>query len=103
MANVISYKSGTDTVVTTANKLDGLNDEFYKIYSEFYSLIESEIMSCWKGEDCDAFRQRSNEVKPRFEDMHEVITQYAAFLRKTAFEHALRMQQSRDSSKKIEF
>ena len=101
MANTINYLSGTDAVVAAANKLDSLNDDFFSTYSEFYSLIEGDLMVNWKGEDSDAFRQRCNDTKPHFELMKEIIAEYAAFLRKTAFEHEKRMQESRDASKKL--
>lgn len=96
MANSIRYSEGTDNVVNTAGKIDNLNDEFYAEYTEFYSTIDGELMSNWRGEDCDAFRTKANDVKPHFELMKEVIEEYASFLRNTANAHEARMEDSKD-------
>ncbi|EWM54971.1 WXG100 family type VII secretion target [Ruminococcus flavefaciens] len=96
MANSIRYSEGTDSVVNTAAKIDSLNDDFYSEYTEFYSTIEGDLMSNWKGEDSETFRQRANDVKPHFESMKDVISEYATFLRNTANAHEARMEDSKD-------
>jgi uncharacterized protein YukE len=95
MANSIRYSEGTDTIISTAAKVDSYNDDFYAEYTEFYSIVEGELMSNWKGEDSDMFRQKANDVKPYFESMREIISEYSTFLRNTANAHESRMADSK--------
>lgn len=104
MANSIRYNDGTDTIVTTAARIDSLNDEFFSEYTEFYSTIDGDLMVNWKGEDSDAFRQRALDAKPHFELLKDIISEYATFLRNTANAHEARMQDSKDQvTSKISF
>lgn len=96
MANTIRYSEGTDTIVTTAAKVDSYNDDFYSEYTAFYSVVEGDLMNNWKGEDSDTFRQRANDVRPFFDQMREIISEYSTFLRNTANAHEARMADSKD-------
>ncbi len=96
MGNSIRYSEGADSIRKTAAKIDNLNDDFYKEYTEFYSIVEGELMSNWKGDDADAFVTKANDEKGHFESMKEVISEYATFLRNTANAHESRMEDSRD-------
>ena len=103
MPNVIDFREGTDAVLTTATQLDGLGDEFARIYTSLYTLIESDLAQNWKGEDADAFRNVAENQRPVFESMRDVIGEYATFLRQTANAHEARMQDSRSASNQVTF
>lgn len=96
MGNSIRYSEGADSIRAIAAKIDNLNDDFYSEYTEFYSIVEGELMSNWKGDDSDAFRAKANDEKSHFESMKDVISEYATFLRNTANAHEARMEDSKD-------
>lgn len=96
MANSIRYSDGTDTIVNAAARIDNLNDDFYAEYTEFYSTIDGALMSNWKGDDSENFKIKANDVKPHFELLKDVISEYATFLRNTANAHEARMEDSRN-------
>lgn len=98
MGRSIRFSAGTDTIVSTAAKIDNYNDEFYSEYTEFYSVIEGELKANWKGEDSDAFNQKADNVKPLFTEIKEIISDYATCLRNAANAHESRMEESRSQA-----
>lgn len=103
MANIIRFSDGTDAVLTTATQLESLSDDFFRVYTQLYTLIESDIAISWKGDDYDAFRQITEGERHVFDSMREVINEYASFLRSAANAHNARMQDSRSASSHVTF
>ena len=103
MAQSIRFSSGTDSVLASAARLDSLNEEFESIFTSFYSTVESDLMTNWKGEDSDAFRQKTADMRSNFESMRDIITEYANFLRSAARAHEARQQESRNAANQVLF
>lgn len=103
MPNIIRFSDGTDAVLTTATQLESLSDDFFRVYTQLYTLIESEMAINWRGDDYDAFRQVTEDERHIFESMREVINEYASFLRTTANAHNARMQDSRSATSQVTF
>ena len=95
MSNYIRYSDGPEAIRRVAAKIDNLNDDFFAEYTEFYSVIDGDLMNNWKGEDSDNFRTKATNEKSHFESMKDVISEYATFLRNTANAHEARMEDSK--------
>lgn len=93
--NSIRYGEGTEAIINIATQISSDGDDFFNEYTQLYTLVENELITSWKGEDADAFRQKVNEMKHYFETMRDVITEYATFLRNTANAHDARMEDSK--------
>ena len=93
--NTIRYGEGTDTVVNTASQVDSIGDDFFREYTALFSLIQKDLPDVWKGDDAALFVQKAEAVKPHYDSMRDIITEYAAFLRNTANAHDARMEDSK--------
>lgn len=98
MANSIRYSEGTDAVLNTAAKISSLGDDFFKEYTNLYTLVASDLANCWSGEDYDAFKQVVENEKHFFEAMRDCIEEYATFLRNTANAHEARKDDSKSQA-----
>lgn len=68
---------------STAGKIEGLAAEYKTQYEQMYS--ETNAMgSTWSGKDNTAFVDQIAGFKNDFEKMHNLMLQYADFLRKSA-------------------
>ena len=98
MQNKVKFSEGTDAVVTKAGKIDTGNDEFYAEYTKFFSIIDGELICNWKGEDADKFYQETKSIKPFFEQMNEIISEYSVCFRNSANAHKSRMEESKSKA-----
>lgn len=80
MANLRSLSGGTDELRSIASKISDSATEFFKEYEAIYSLYDNELKSSWIGSGDKAFRTNTDAVKPKFEQLRELMNDYSAAL-----------------------
>lgn len=103
MSRSIRFSEGTDALLASAAQLDSLNESYVRNYTSFYSLLESDVASNWRGEDAETFRIKSEEMRMMFESLQEIISSYSDALRNAAKANEARMEESRNAVSHLEF
>ena len=103
MVNHINFSQGTEEVINAANQIESLADEFYREYTALYDLIRSDLANVWKGEDYTAFEAKTNDAHVRFDQMREILNEYATVLRNAAQAHEARMAESMSQASQVTF
>lgn len=93
--NSIRYSEGTDAVLNLASKISSLGDDFFKEYTDLYTIVLNDLEACWRGDDYEAFKTVVQDEKHYFEAMRDCINEYATFLRNTANAHEARKDDSK--------
>ena len=66
-----------------ANKISTKNDKLSKNLVEIKSLINS-LAGEWESDSAIKIREKITGMQPRFDQYHDVVNNYAVFLKKTA-------------------
>lgn len=69
-----------------ASKIDNRNNKLLEELHEIQRLIKS-LEGEWESDSAIAIRQKIQGMEPRFQQYHDVVDNYAKFLRNTANEY----------------
>jgi len=103
MSDSINLPEGPDPVLNIASDISNKADNFNTFYSTLRNLVENDLAHCWQGNDYDAFKQKVEEEKPRFDDMYDILVEYATKLRNAVNDHVARVEDSTGQAKSISF
>lgn len=73
---------------TTANKIKNLAEDYRTLYAnDLLSTNLGELKDAWYGEDQTSYTQRVESFRKNFDEMYQLMVEYAEHLTKAAAEY----------------
>ncbi|MBP1566011.1 MAG: WXG100 family type VII secretion target [Oscillospiraceae bacterium] len=75
---------GTGALNTAASNIRNLAENFLDRYTAFFKEVEGDLSTNWVGSGSKEFIDKVTEMRPKYQQMYQLMNEYAAFIDHTA-------------------
>lgn len=94
---------GVESLRSSSVKVQNQAENFLTRYTKFFQVIEGDLSTNWQGSGSQEFREKANEMRPKYQQMYEIINQYAFFISQTADAYEQQAQDIANEAKALSF
>ncbi|MBE6842051.1 MAG: hypothetical protein E7510_04375 [Ruminococcus sp.] len=101
--NSRSLVQGIGALNTASSNIRNQSEHFLTKYTAFFKEVEGNLSTNWVGSGSKEFIEKVNEMRPKYQEMYNLMNTYAFFLNQTADAYEEQAQDIANEAKSLVF